>query len=310
MGRWLLLALAVTFAPVGTQTSAAEPGPPLRILTFNLLHDGPLSGFFDNGTHLEARLDMTMQAMKNLDPDVIALQEASQTRVHGNVPEKIARALGMHVVYAPATDRIFGFRALDRFIVWAMGFQEGLAILSRYPILGSEIYDLRRCRHRLEPRILLRADLSTPWGPMSIYSVHTARGDECQLRQVMDIARTHPTAGVSILTGDFNSLETSQVLVAMGREAGFLDVYRAINPHDPGYTVWQRIKVEQPTASRRVDFILLSAGTESSATVRSSRVILDRPGRLPDGSALWPSDHYGVLAEIERTPSGPTEPNP
>lgn len=33
--------------------------------------------------------------------------------------------------------------------------------------------------------------------------------------------------------------------------------------------------------------------------VPASRVVLDRPGRGPDGGPLWPSDHYGVLAEIE-----------
>jgi hypothetical protein len=32
--------------------------------------------------------------------------------------------------------------------------------------------------------------------------------------------------------------------------------------------------------------------------VVASRVVLDAPGRRPDGRPLWPSDHYGVLAEI------------
>ena len=26
--------------------------------------------------------------------------------------------------------------------------------------------------------------------------------------------------------------------------------------------------------------------------------MVDTPGRLPDGTALWPSDHYGVLADL------------
>ena len=63
--------------------------------------------------------------------------------------------------------------------------------------------------------------------------------------------------------------------------------------------MWQRIEVERPTASRRVDFIFVLNGLESMTGVRSSRVVLDRPGRLPDGAPLWPSDHYGVFAEIE-----------
>jgi hypothetical protein len=30
----------------------------------------------------------------------------------------------------------------------------------------------------------------------------------------------------------------------------------------------------------------------------ASRVVVDAPGHLPDGSVLWPSDHYGVLADL------------
>ena len=66
--------------------------------------------------------------------------------------------------------------------------------------------------------------------------------------------------------------------------------------------VWQRIEVERRTASRRVDFIFVLSGLESMTGVRSSRVVLDQPGRLPDGAPLWPSDHYGVFAEIEIAP--------
>jgi len=60
--------------------------------------------------------------------------------------------------------------------------------------------------------------------------------------------------------------------------------------------------MERPTASRRVDFIFVLSGRESTTGVRSSRVVLDRPGHLPDGTPLWPSDHYGVFAEIEIAP--------
>jgi hypothetical protein len=33
--------------------------------------------------------------------------------------------------------------------------------------------------------------------------------------------------------------------------------------------------------------------------VRASRVVLDTPGRLANGGVLWPSDHYGVLADLD-----------
>ena len=122
------------------------------------------------------------------------------------------------------------------------------------------------------------------------------------MERVGEIVRDTRGAGLSLLMGDFNTPETATVLTTLRNEAGFVDAFRSANPDDLGPTVWQRIEVEQPTVSRRVDFILLLNGRESTGTVRSSRLVLDRPGRLPNGAALWPSDHYGVFAEIEIVP--------
>jgi len=34
----------------------------------------------------------------------------------------------------------------------------------------------------------------------------------------------------------------------------------------------------------------------------SSRIVLNEPERGVNGAALWPSDHYGVLVDLELTP--------
>lgn len=292
------LVTCLTNEPVA---AAAQNQPAqLRVLTYNLLHDGPWSGFFENGTHLEERLDMTIQELRRLQPDIIALQEASDSRKYGNVPKRIAGALGYHIVFAPATERIFGIGPLDRLIISVLGFKEGPAILSRYPIVAWEIYDLPRCRYRLDPRILLRAEIDIPDGPVQVFSAHTSKGDECQLHRVGELFRAHRGTGQAILMGDLNTGEQSSVLTGWQKEPGFIDVFRVANPGVPGGTVWQNIHVERSTADRRVDFIFLLDGrTDKSPVVRSSRLVFDRSGRLPSGAALWPSDHRGVLAEIE-----------
>jgi|LNFM01.1.fsa_nt_gb endonuclease/exonuclease/phosphatase family metal-dependent hydrolase len=301
----LLLCSPVTYAEEGRGDS-----PPLRVLTYNLLHDGAWSGFFESGTHLEERLDMSIQELKRLQPDVIALQEASESRKHGNVPQRIAEALGYQMVFAPATEHIFGIGFVDRLITSAIGFKEGPAILSRYPIVASEVYDLPRCPRRMDPRILLRAEIKAPDGPTQIFSAHTSKGDECQLQRVGELFREHRGTGRAILMGDLNTGEQSPVLTEWQKEPGFIDAFRVANPGVPGGTVWQNIQVEWPTADRRVDFIFLFDGrTNGSSVVRSSRLAFDQPGRLPNGDALWPSDHRGVFAEIGTAPSGngPTE---
>lgn len=278
-----------------------EPARPLRVVTYNLLHGGIASGFLSDRTHLAARIEMAIHELKALDPDIVALQEVSRSRLYPDVPERLARALGLNLVFAAATDRIVGFRPFDTFIVRLIGFREGSAILSRFPIVSSDAYHLPRCRKLLDPRILLRAVLSTPWGPLQVFSTHTSR-DDCQTERVGQIVREHRGTGPSLLMGDFNTPETSPVMNALLDQAGFVDAFRSANPRSPGLTVWQRIEAEQPTVFRRVDYIFLLDGRELTAEVRSSRVVLDRPGRLANGRALWPSDHYGVLAEIEIVP--------
>jgi len=300
---WLAIMLLL-FNPTAKAEVGREDSPALRVLTYNLLHDGAWSGFFDNGTHLEERLEMVIRELQRLQPDVIALQEASDSRKHGNVPQRIADALGYQIVFEPATQHIFGIGLLDRLIVSAIGFKEGPAILSRYPIVASEVYDLPRCQHRLDPRILLRAEIDTPNGPIQAFSAHTSKGDECQLQRVGELFREHRGTGRAILMGDLNTGEQSSVLTGWQKEPGFIDVFRVANPGVSGGTVWQNIYVEWPTANRRVDFIFLFDGSNvKSPVVRASHLTFDHPGHLPNGDALWPSDHRGVLAEIEFVPA-------
>jgi endonuclease/exonuclease/phosphatase family metal-dependent hydrolase len=63
--------------------------------------------------------------------------------------------------------------------------------------------------------------------------------------------------------------------------------------------VWQQPEAPASTVTRRVDFIFVVSRDAPPPHVRGSRVILDTPARRADGSPLWPSDHYGVLAELD-----------
>jgi len=99
--------------------------------------------------------------------------------------------------------------------------------------------------------------------------------------------------------GDLNAADTTDWMAALGREHGFVDAFRAVRPAEPGATVWQRPGAPTSTVTRRVDFIFVVPNGAPTPRVRTSRVVLDTPARRPDGSTLWPSDHYGVLAELE-----------
>jgi endonuclease/exonuclease/phosphatase family metal-dependent hydrolase len=289
-----LLGLALLLSIVSPVPAGAEDGR-LRLVTFNLLHGGPWSSFTGDDQHLESRLAMMIEDLRALDPDVVALQESPITRRRGDVAARIAGALGLAHVQARATERVFPLRFLGRVIVGALGFVEGPAILSRFPIVASEIHDLPRCQRWLDPRVALRADLRTPTGPVAIFSTHTSR-DDCQTRRVAELARA-ATGRAAIVMGDLNTGDTAPVLDAF-RAHGFVDLFRTVNPEASGATVWQRIDAPAPTVVRRVDYVFLRAGEGIDAEVRGGRIVLNTPRPRPDGGMLWPSDHYGVFVDV------------
>jgi endonuclease/exonuclease/phosphatase family metal-dependent hydrolase len=265
-------------------------------VTYNVFHGGASSGLTGDAFNLETRLDLAARELEALQPDIVGLQEVSVGHGRGNVAERLARRLGLHWVHGPATSRVFPISLANRFVVWLLDFNEGPAVLSRFPITGSEVFDLPRCAKFFDPRVALRAELRTPWGPLQMFSTHVSR-DDCQVRRVAEIVRERRGPLPSILTGDFNAVESLPVMADL-REGGFIDAFRAANPTEPGLTVWQRINAAAPTVFRRVDYIFVVPGRNVTGRVVSSRVVLDEPGRARDGTPLWPSDHYGVLAEI------------
>src|SRR5256885_13690324 len=100
---YFTLVLGVVLS-TGPASAGSEDGVrPLRVVTYNLLHDGPGSGFFTGSTYLEDRLEIAIRELKTLDPDILAVQDASYIRRHGNVPLRVARLLGLHRVFASAS---------------------------------------------------------------------------------------------------------------------------------------------------------------------------------------------------------------
>jgi len=280
---------------VGLPAAAADPAP-LTVVTFNMFHGGPASGLTGDGERLEERFELAVEQLRGLAPDVIALQEASTGRGRGNLAARLAERLGLHHVHAPATSRLFGLSWLGAIIVKLLNFSEGPAILSRFPIVGSETYDLPRCQKLLDPRVILRVELATPAGPLQVFSTHTSR-DTCQVRRALEIARERPSALPVLVMGDFNTGESAMAEILA--DGGLVDAYRRANPSAPGFTVWQNVTAPAPMVQRRVDYIVLRPGDAHPGAVLASRVVLDSPRRLPDGGTLWASDHLGVLAHID-----------
>ncbi|MCL6640938.1 MAG: endonuclease/exonuclease/phosphatase family protein [Candidatus Rokubacteria bacterium] len=288
---------AVLGAALVVLATTPASGATLRIVTLNLYHGGPASGLWGDDADLERRLAMVARELRALGPDIVALQEASWGWRRRSVAARLADALGFpHHVYVPTTTRILPLPLLGHVVIWAMNFSEGPAVLSRYPIVEQEVHDLPRCVRRWDPRVLLRAEVRTPSGRLEVYSTHTSR-DDCQLARIAEVLGPRGDAG-AVLAGDLNTVEQAPGFRALLEAAGLVDAFRAANPATPGPTVWQRIRAAEPTVSRRVDYVLVRAAAGGDVHVLGSRVILNRPEQTEDGP-LWPSDHYGVMADVE-----------
>jgi endonuclease/exonuclease/phosphatase family metal-dependent hydrolase len=268
----------------------------LRVVTFNLLHGGPSSGLWGDDRFLDARLDLVVRELRAIDPDIVGLQESSISGGR-HVAARLASELGLHWAHASATRRVSGIGLLDRLLVWAMNFEEGPAVLARWPIVETEVFDLPRCARFYDPRVVLRAAVETPRGRVQVFSTHLSH-DACQAKRLGEIVRAYTGPLPALVMGDFNAPESTAWIKNLVRDAALVDAYRVANPTAAGATVWQRPEAPDPTVTRRVDFIFVQPGTAPRLRVRASDVVLSTPGRLANGVTLWPSDHYGVLAEL------------
>jgi endonuclease/exonuclease/phosphatase family metal-dependent hydrolase len=303
------LALALALGLVGIRAAGAgdpmpERAPTLRILSYNLHHGGVFSGLTGNDADLEERLRIAIDELRTLNPDVIGLQEASRSRRRGHVTQRLGQELGLHYVFGSALFRFFPSEGVNRFIGRVMDFGEGPAILSRFPIIAWEAQNLPRCGGVLDPRVLVYATVRTPWGDLGVASTHTTRGF-CEAERVVALLEARRGGLPTVLTGDFNAEEDSPAIRRLTGQAGFVDAFRATHPSEPGATLPQDIRAPMPTVRRRVDYVFLVPGRAVRGCVRASRVVLDRPRTLADGTVLWPSDHYGVLADIEISDGSP-----
>ena len=305
-------ALALLAAIVPTPARAADERAVLTVVSHNVLHGGPWSGFAGDGQRLERRMALIADELASLRPDVIALQEAAVSRRLGDVTARLARRLGYHHVHAPATPYVFGEGILSRLVVGALGFREGPAILSRFPILQSEVYELPRCQNRLDPRVLLRARLDTPWGPIDVFSAHTWR-DECQARRVTALVAASRNGLPSVLMGDFNAVESSPAIRAMtGRPASSMRIGTPTRtPREPrcgnGLTRRSRRPAGGSTTSSWCRVSPFRAAWGRAGSFSTPRIACPTAPRYgpPITTASWPSwSSRESLASLGRGPGG------
>ncbi|MCB9697493.1 MAG: DUF504 domain-containing protein [Alphaproteobacteria bacterium] len=244
---------------------------PLRVLTWNTLFDR----FDQDRIHTARRRPLIVGLLEELDADVVALQE----------------------VQRPLMDALLATPTAAR--SWVVAHEDvddhGLVLLSRRPVLEAAWLPLGRHKG------VLAAVVDTGERPVAVLTTHLlsdhardgARRRAQQLDQVAALV-AELDADV-IVVGDFNDDSDGPQRVLAARDA------------------WEELALPVEPTFDPVENPLAAVSSLSGRAVRIDRVLLR--GELRALSArrvgtaavdgLFPSDHFGVLAELaSTTPTG------
>jgi endonuclease/exonuclease/phosphatase family metal-dependent hydrolase len=243
----------------------------LRVATFNILN------LADRWPERQGLIYADMAA---LQPDLLGLQE---------------------VVYVMHQDRLIGAAGDAAYTVvraWAGRPEYGNSLLLKAPFEATQV-------ERLEltfGRSALRAVVALPGGGQLLVAVthlhHVVEGEAERDAQTSDLLAWldgAPTADAQVVVGDFNA---EPVEPAYGRmqASGFRSAMAEANGAEPAVT-WpsglQAPAMDTDGDPGCLDYIWV----RGSVRVASARLAFDRPA--VDDPTLYPSDHLGLLAELE-----------
>ena len=255
------------------------------------------------------RLELVNRELHRLAPDLVALQEVIHTDGRSQLDELLAgtELHGTHQAQAMAYAPPFA----DRY--------GGSAMATRWPHRIVEALDLRLADAADVPWCTLAAlvPLSGEGEVLFIAATAAWRLDaeaarERQALAITDLDARHPTSLPTIIASDFNAApDAASIRYLTGRQsiAG-----RSVHYHDaweiagqgPGHT-WTvenpnaRGEIEQivrqPRHRRRLDYVFIGswhAHPQAHCHVCAAALAFDQP---TDG--LWPSDHFGVVVDVE-----------
>ena len=250
----------------GCVSGLAETSPrAFTVATFNIWHDA--------GGNWPVRRRLLADALRDVDADIIALQEVLEDAGKGlpNQAETLARELDYPEPHFVAVEEA---GAAKRY---------GNAVLTRLPVIEV-------ARRKLQPlsdfRTAIRVRVAAAGAPVDVVATHLAwQADAGAVRakQVADLLAWLPNGGVPlILMGDFNATLDDAGLAALGppRFVSALPAGAASTTLNPA----------QGHGPRVIDHIFVE---QSAFAVEEARVIGDV---ATDG--VYPSDHFGVAARV------------
>ena len=225
----------------------------------------------------DERLPLLLADMAALQPDLMGLQE---------------------VVYPAQQDRLLGaagaghYRAIRGF---AGRPEYGNSILVRESLAPGEPERVDLGRERSATRIRIQL----PGGEGLVFAVthlhHLVPDNAVRDDQARGVVEWLDNADATIVVGDFNA-DPAEPAYARMVGAGFRSAYAEANGAEPPLT-WpsglQGPAIDDDGDPGCLDYIWV----RGAVRVMSARLVFDRPA--VDDPGLYPSDHFGVAAQVE-----------
>jgi endonuclease/exonuclease/phosphatase family metal-dependent hydrolase len=244
---------------------------------------------FPDFEDLPVRMELIAQEIRRLDADVVLLQEVPWTIRTGNVAKALAGELGYNYLY---------YRSEGN--KWLIFFEQGEAILSRFPLKDPAFSRLTPRVNLFETRVALGAVALTPWGRVTFVDTHLTdqapqknSGEAQSMRKFVEAL----PGDLRVVVGDFNAREDSPQIRLLS--AVWSDAFRMAHPGEAGLTCCIDDLKAAPTEplEERIDYIFLTGASRPAGRVISIRRVFDEP--FPqEGGWQWASDHVGLMLEL------------
>ena len=252
----------------------SPPCKPITIISANLWHDWP------RHRQLQTRMSAFANLADSEDADIVLLQEVARTN-NLKVDEWLAERLGMGYAYVRAN----GHES-------EIGFEEGLAVLSRFPLERPYWQQLGESAFQMSRRMALGADVKTPCGNLRVFSVHlglSSKANRNQLNLLRDWVGETAHEHTALIGGDFNTHENRSHM--RGLQQAWLDIFRFKNPDGDGTTHELRWPGGRPLRQHRLDYLFMQDGGVRWNVLDAHHI----DAQVGKGSH---SDHRAVLARV------------
>jgi len=235
-----------------------------------------------NHKRWEKRRELIVQEMERLKPDLVALNEVSVPLQTGRWLQQLGREkLGVPYVL------------IQQSKVNAASQVEAEAILTRFTVIEAA-----NLEYRVEDSVaqVVRLDIEGRLLDLYVTHLYKSRGADSvrqqQVERLLDWINSRDDIDARVVCGDFNAtldmpsmqLMSQQFRPTQTRPTAFTPLTN--EDGTPSHPYWERF-------DRCIDYIW----TTKSLIIRSSGLCFDQPAS--DDPTLWPSDHLGVLADVD-----------